>query len=416
MKTIIQHNCLVILIGPSGAGKSTFATNNFKPYEIISSDTIRHELCHDFMDNTNNKNVFDKFYNDIEFRLKNGLRVVADATNLRTEDRQKLVNIAKIYNNKIYYVIINNDMETKRKNGGWRNEIITKHGTLIDRHQVIFESEEKRILRGDENKEVIIIDTRKEKYNIINTIHDNELSFLNNKNVRIIGDVHGNLNELNSAINTDNFIIFLGDIVDYGEHSIQCADIVMDMVNNGKAFCIRGNHEKKIAKLGTKFIETGRYDDISMSHGNKITFESHDNNDNAITWFKKFISFNNIYMEYIRFNNAILAHAAVHEKLWDNSNRFKFKLPEGPIHSHCMYGQTTGEFLDNYPVRIYDWVDKIPNNNIAIVGHDIRSVNEPFVQISENGGKAIFLDTGSSKGGKLSYIDCMIDKDNNLIF
>ena len=39
------------------------------------------------------------------------------------------------------------------------------------------------------------------------------------KNFRIIGDVHGDINGFRHAVETDHFIIQLGDLVDYGPDS-----------------------------------------------------------------------------------------------------------------------------------------------------------------------------------------------------
>jgi hypothetical protein len=44
-------------------------------------------------------------------------------------------------------------------------------------------------------------------------------------------------------------------------------------------------------------------------------------------------------------------------------------------------------------------------DQIAIVGHDIRSTFDPLTQVGLLGGTAIFMDTGCSKGGHLSTVD-----------
>ena len=80
-----------------------------------------------------------------------------------------------------------------------------------------------------------------------------------------------------------------------------------------------------------------------------------------------------------------------------------------------MFGETTGQFVDGYPERIYNWVDRIPPRKTVVVGHDVRQTNEPLVVKGTEGGTAVFLDTGSSKdtidkpGGHLSWMDLSID-------
>ena len=60
---------------------------------------------------------------------------------------------------------------------------------------------------------------------------------------------------------------------------------------------------------------------------------------------------------------------------------------------------------DGLPVRTHGWVDRLPESLTAIVGHDIRSRDASLVVRGQRGGRAVFLDTGSGKGGRLSWID-----------
>jgi hypothetical protein len=52
----------------------------------------------------------------------------------------------------------------------------------------------------------------------------------------------------------------------------------------------------------------------------------------------------------------------------------------------------------NYPNRVYDWVDEMPDENTVYFGHDIMSYNV-MTAIKD---KAFAMDTGSSKSGKLT--------------
>jgi hypothetical protein len=57
-------------------------------------------------------------------------------------------------------------------------------------------------------------------------------------------------------------------------------------------------------------------------------------------------------------------------------------------------------------------VEKIPHDLTVVVGHDIRGLT-PTVQENSKGGKAIFLDTGSSKfvgdvPGHISTLDLKV--------
>jgi serine/threonine protein phosphatase 1 len=71
------------------------------------------------------------------------------------------------------------------------------------------------------------------------------------KRLAAIGDVHGCLFQLKELIqkikdfynDDDTFFIFLGDIIDRGPYSVETVRYVKEMVESGKAVCIRGNHE-----------------------------------------------------------------------------------------------------------------------------------------------------------------------------
>jgi hypothetical protein len=60
-----------------------------------------------------------------------------------------------------------------------------------------------------------------------------------------------------------------------------------------------------------------------------------------------------------------------------------------------------------YPNRIYNWVDKIPENIKVYVGHDIRSTDHPVTEKS-----VTFLDTGCSKDG---FLSCAVLNKNGIL-
>ena len=92
MKTIeIPDLALVVLIGASGSGKSTFARRHFRPTEVLSSDFFRGLVSDDENDQSATPDAFDALYYLLEKRLARGKLTVADATNVRAEDRKRLV-------------------------------------------------------------------------------------------------------------------------------------------------------------------------------------------------------------------------------------------------------------------------------------------------------------------------------------
>ncbi|HJQ27567.1 MAG TPA: AAA family ATPase [Blastocatellia bacterium] len=91
----IPRNTLVLLVGPAGCGKSSFAAKHFWPTQIVSSDRCRAMICDDAANQAITPLAFDLMHSIIEMRLRLGRLTVADATNLKREDRRPLVRLAR---------------------------------------------------------------------------------------------------------------------------------------------------------------------------------------------------------------------------------------------------------------------------------------------------------------------------------
>jgi predicted kinase len=156
---------LQIMVGPSGAGKSTQIAVCVKeglisPGSVISSDSIRHELCGDFRDQSKNLKVFEAMHEIAEVRLRKGLPVILDATHLRNADR---IKAAKLVPDTIpvRYVVIDRPLADKRASAGWRAGVSVKGKPLIEHHDQVFKSNIKAILAGDDLPNVTVEDLRK---------------------------------------------------------------------------------------------------------------------------------------------------------------------------------------------------------------------------------------------------------------
>src|SRR6266487_3488259 len=95
MKITLPELCLVLLVGPSGCGKSTFAHQHFKSTEVLSSDFCRGLASDDENDQAATKDAFEILYFIARKRLAAGRLVVVDATNVRAEDRKRLIDLAR---------------------------------------------------------------------------------------------------------------------------------------------------------------------------------------------------------------------------------------------------------------------------------------------------------------------------------
>jgi hypothetical protein len=139
---------LTLMVGPSGAGKSTWLKENVEQSWIISSDQIRSDLCGDFRDQSRNQEVFETLHELALTRLKRGLPVIIDATNIRDADRKAIVKLVPD-DVPVKYYVINRPFAEKVKDGGWRNSVFIKGQTLIEKHDQTFKSNLKQIMKGD---------------------------------------------------------------------------------------------------------------------------------------------------------------------------------------------------------------------------------------------------------------------------
>ncbi|MBE5813142.1 MAG: ATP-binding protein [Clostridiales bacterium] len=127
-KTVIPPKSLVLLMGVPGTGKSTLAQKAFA-YDsiIISSDEIREELYGDAANQSDPKKVFEIFYQRITENLKQGKRVIADATNIRKDAREILYAIAKEANAPVYALVFIAPLENILQQNKMRKRVVPEY-------------------------------------------------------------------------------------------------------------------------------------------------------------------------------------------------------------------------------------------------------------------------------------------------
>lgn len=382
MKSIPLHS-LVILIGSEKSEESTSTHNHFFDYEIISPTSVsndifgvedRHEL---------NYEIFREMYHRIKIKLSLGERVVVDALNMKRRDRMTLANIGENFGSPVFYLFLGHNKTDKYN---------------------------KQVLQGDRVAEVI--DARKEDFEVVSKLPSgdivNEIKARNFKGITAIGDVHAMREALKSAINwataRSHFIIFLGDTIDYGPKPLECINDVYDIVMAGRGALIYGNHERKIEK----WIEQDKRGEVRVriGEGNQVTIDAIKR---LTKWQKE--TFEHRYKALMclarntfQVNNLLFTHGAGSPAMFDLHD---IKLKDKTLSSLALFGEINKQepMKNGYPNRTYNWVDCIPNEKIVIVGHDIRSTEQPITQLGKLGGQAVFLDTGSGKGGSLTSAD-----------
>lgn len=221
--------------------------------------------------------------------------------------------------------------------------------------------------------------------------------------LRVIGDVHGDIDSLARALRgtEERFVIFLGDLVDYGPDSPGCLSVALDLLEAGRAMLLRSNHDDRLYR---HYI-TGRVEVKAPLDRTLRCIRDHVNGDELV---RRFCAAYESALLWHREGRYVFAHGAVDpEMLVDEGapnaaiGRAKQKLRWLALYGEGRASQDASEL----PVRTYSWVDRIPPSLVAVVGHDIRSYDAPLTVEGAAGGRAIFLDTGCGKGGHLSWLD-----------
>jgi protein phosphatase len=215
--------------------------------------------------------------------------------------------------------------------------------------------------------------------------------------ITVIGDVHGDSEVLQQALDwgvaRQHFIWFLGDVIDHGSRSLEAMVLVHDAVMQGGAGMILANHERKIARW---LSQDGRHP-LRLSAGNKVTTTAYERLSGPARsiWagqFRALLARSSLIEQIDTFT---LAHAAVHPSYWTAPD-------DQAIERYALYGE--GDQMSGNYQRTHRWTDHIPAGQTVIVGHT-KLAPLPMMITGKLGGHAVFLDTGSGKGGCLSSAD-----------
>ncbi|MCX4979077.1 polynucleotide kinase-phosphatase [Streptomyces sp. NBC_00620] len=383
---------LVVLIGASGSGKSTFARRHFKPTEIISSDFCRGLVADDENDQSASGDAFDVLHYIAGKRLAAGRRTVVDATNVQSESRKQLIELARQYDVLPIAIVLDVPEEVCAERNAARvdradmpRRVIQRHTRELRRSLRHLEREGFRkvhVLRGVEEAESAEIRTEK-RYN--------DLTHLTGP-FDIIGDIHGCASELETLLGKLGYVdgvhaegrtaVFVGDLVDRGPDTPGVLRRVMSMVGSGNALCVPGNHENKLGRH-----LKGRQ--VQHTHGLAETIEQLEGeSDEFIAGVREFVD--GLVSHYVLDGGRlVVCHAGLPEKYHGRTS--------GRVRSHALYGDTTGE-TDEFglPVR-YPWAEDYRGRAAVVYGH----TPVPTATWLNN---TICLDTGAVFGGKLTAL------------
>ncbi len=398
----VPELAVVALIGVSGSGKSTFARQHFLPSEILSSDFFRGLVSDDENDQSATPDAFDALYYLLEKRLTRGRLTVVDATNVRPEDRKRIVEVARKHHCLAVAIVINTPERLCQERNQQRSD--RNFGAHVVRRQ---SADLKKGLRGLE----------REGFRYVHVLSDTSdlqverIPLWTNKKDQtgpfdIIGDLHGCAAELRLLLEQLGWqrydlaepeqpwgaecwrhpegrrAIFVGDLVDRGPHVLDCLRIVRNMITAGYAFCVAGNHDVKLMRWlrGKKVqIKHGLEQSIAEIEPLPPAERNH------------LASFLDSLISHYVFDDGrlVVAHAGLKEAMHGRSS--------GAVREFCLYGETTGE-TDEFglPIR-HNWAAEYRGRATVVYGHTPVPAPEWL-------NSTVNIDTGAVFGGSLTAL------------
>lgn len=374
--TKINLHSLVVLANVPGNETHTLPSVSHK---LIDLNALRLEIAGRLDNHLYDGSVWQEAYRRANLLLEHGQGVVFTGGFLQTRDVDTIIDIAGRSGVKLYW-----------KLPKWQD---TSHRLAPVYNQVV-----KKIQKSQQG-EIL-----GEAFTFAQISHIQQPT-----RILAVGDVHGNLLAMQKAIamaqKEQLFIVWLGDILDYGNNNLWCIRAAYDTVINGQAHMIWGNHERKISKWissnwGQHF--RGNLSDANLATINEIQTLAPDS---LIRFHSAWRALENQSTQHWVVNNFMFTHGAATPAMWHmNSHRLR-----GVHAEHAYFGEVIdgrAKTSQGYPVRTWDWVNNVPNNHTVVVGHDWLDHHTCCVTGKQGlqGGQVLCVDTGSSKGGRLGGV------------
>ena len=395
---------LVVLIGPSGSGKSTFARRHFLPTEVLSSDACRGIVSDDENDQGATNDAFEVLHFLASKRLDRRRLTVVDATNVQSEARKPLVDLARRHHALPVAIVfavpesLCHERNRERADRSFGPHVIRNQARDMRMSLRRLEREGFRVvhvLRSAEEVDGATID----RVRLWNDRRDDHGPF------DFVGDVHGCFDELRTLLERLGYVlaretpeggeprwtaahpegrkaVFVGDLVDRGPATPEVLRLVMDMTASGSALCVPGNHDVKLMRK-----LRGR--DVRITHGLAESLEQLSKEPEAFS--RRAADFIDALVAHYVLDDGkvVVAHAGLKAELQGRAS--------GAVREFALFGDTTGE-TDEFglPVR-YPWAAEYRGPAMVVYGH--TPVPEP-----EWLNGTINIDTGCVFGGRLTAL------------
>ncbi len=389
MRIQLPDFCIVLLVGPAGQGRTQFAHDHFAPHEILSTADFQQMI---FGEAPGQGSIArEALHYILEKRLQHRQLTVLDANMLGQKDRTACRQLSRKYHVPVVAFVFDFEDAVARE---WAGPEVSSQQLQV---QMALLREEGR---GLSNEKVRSIWTFQNPGNWKN-LDMERVTLPNNQKQEtgafdIIGDVHGCLSELHQLLEELGYgkeagkwqhpqnrrVVFVGDLVDRGPQSLAVVDLAREMIQQGAAFLVPGNHDNKLKRW-----LAGR--NVKVQHGLQTTVAELESKEKS--YHEELKSFFDQLPPYLELDegNLVVAHAGI-------KNSMIGRL-DSEIEAFCLYGETTGE-TDEFglPIR-HNWAGEYDGEALVVYGH--TPIPEPLWQ-----GNTLNIDTGCVFGGKLTAL------------
>lgn len=395
----IPSPSLVLMVGPSGSGKSTLCARHFQPTQIVSSDACRALLADDPKDQRVTPAAFNLAHAILDERLRQRRLTVLDATNLEATARREALRIAVRHHLPAVAIVLDlPPAACLRHDAGRPGRRVGR--AVIARHAAALRATLPRLAREGFHGVHHVRGAAEAAALRVRTVPLPCDRASERGPFDVIGDVHGCERELVLLLQGLGYgrrsargpfrhpegrkAVFIGDLVDRGPGVVQAACLAMDMVEEGAALCVPGNHDDDLART----LEGGGPD---PGPGTEMSLRQINAAPAALrsAFRRRFVAFVDSLPSHLLLDGERLAvaHAGLREEYVGRES--------ADVRRFAMRGETTGR-LDRFglPVRV-NWAAAYDGSPFVVYGH--TPVRRP-----ESIRNTLNIDTGCVYGGALT--------------
>lgn len=240
---------LLLTRGAPGAGKSTWIERQgLKPYALCPDD-LRLMVASPAMtvsggeaiDSSNEDAVWKLLTDLLVQRMERGDFTVIDATNSKTADMKKYLELCEEYKYRIYCVDFTDvPIETAKERNACREGLKRAPDRVIEKMYARFRTEKVSskipVIKPDE----------------LDKIRMKKIDLSDYKKIHHIGDIHGCYTALKEyldgvgGIKDDEYYIFLGDFCDRGIENAEVLEFLLGIYTRPNVCLLEGNHERAL--------------------------------------------------------------------------------------------------------------------------------------------------------------------------